>query len=54
MYIKNKRDSSSIKACSPLKLSTKLESFVLRNRLLFIYSPLWTRLTKLVNFELWQ
>ncbi len=26
MYIKNKRDSSSIKACSPLELSCKLKN----------------------------
>ncbi len=27
MYIKNKRDSSSIKVCSPFELSFKLENY---------------------------
>ncbi len=40
MYIKNRRDSSNIKGYSSFQPLSYLESEVLRNRLLFIYSPL--------------
>ena len=37
MYIKNRRDSSKIKAFGSYQTLFLIESFVLRNRLLFIY-----------------
>jgi len=40
MYIKNRRNSSEIKACGWYQTLCLTESFVLRNRLLFIYETL--------------
>jgi hypothetical protein len=40
LYIKNRRDSSKFKGCSSFQPLSHLENEVLRNRLLFIYSPL--------------
>ena len=44
MYIKNRRNSSKFKACGSYQTLCLTESFVLRNRLLFIYEPLWASL----------
>lgn len=40
MYIKNRRKSSKIKGFGLFQTLCLTESFVLRNRLLFIYYPL--------------
>ena len=42
MYIKNRRISSKIKGLGSCQTLLLTESFVLRNRLLFIYKPLPT------------
>jgi hypothetical protein len=42
MYIKNRRNSNKIKAFGSYQILCLIESFVLRNRLLFIYLTLHT------------
>ena len=49
MYIKNRRDSSKIKAFGSYQSLCSTESLVLRNRLLFIYRPLWAIKMKMIK-----
>jgi len=42
MYIKNRHNSSKFKALGSYQTLCLTESFVLQNRLLFIYLPLYT------------